>query len=473
MLDAIAASYMLATMLYAVVDEKRSRAHKDAIGATCGCCNAPVVAKCGAIVAWHWAHKSRVDCDRWSEGESEWHLSWKRLVHPDLTEVVIGPHRADIRATTGTVVELQHSYLPAAEIAERESFYGDMVWVFDATAAAERMSVRAPEVDNAPFFLRWKHPSTMILQVQRPLYLDVGDGWLFALTDKDRMLGHFLSRGRLLSGLGLVPPSDAPSEHELAFMYRWAHADSASRYPMVLAINRLNALLGRGPYALSDSISSASNGSPSRGFSPKVLSASMHRAREGRQAWATYRAQQETARAERERIEQERLEQERAERERIEQKRTEQERTKKEQIAEQERFARLYLNCALGLHPLDMAEIRVRYDALGRAVCVHVCTHCGYAEGGGRPVARKRLAGVVLYEVDEDRAAEYLRDVRPLRWEWSVDGAELLEWTRLVLEAAISNTLQRNPAVAESRRDSLDELIQADADTNQKSQISA
>jgi hypothetical protein len=45
---------------------------------------------------------------------------------------VKGPHRADV-FNGRTVVELQHSSISAQDIAAREAYYGDMVWLFDAT----------------------------------------------------------------------------------------------------------------------------------------------------------------------------------------------------------------------------------------------------------------------------------------------------------------------------------------------------
>ncbi len=48
-------------------------------------------------------------------------------------EVTIGVHRADIVGNRGKVIELQHSSIPPDDIHARENFYGDMVWVFDAT----------------------------------------------------------------------------------------------------------------------------------------------------------------------------------------------------------------------------------------------------------------------------------------------------------------------------------------------------
>ena len=44
--------------------------------AVCPSCNGEVVAKCGKIKVWHWAHLS-ADCDPWSEGMTEWHIGWQ------------------------------------------------------------------------------------------------------------------------------------------------------------------------------------------------------------------------------------------------------------------------------------------------------------------------------------------------------------------------------------------------------------
>lgn len=75
--------------------------------AFCPCCNCVLVAKCGSIVSWHWAHMTK-DCDPWYEPESEWHIHWKQKFPDKWQEVVIGSHRADLRTPT-TVIELQAS----------------------------------------------------------------------------------------------------------------------------------------------------------------------------------------------------------------------------------------------------------------------------------------------------------------------------------------------------------------------------
>ena len=139
------------------------------IQAVCPGCGEQVIAKCGELVTWHFAHRSNHDCDRWSEPESEWHQGWKRLAPVERCEVVIGPHRADIVSPTGTVVELQHSSISTQEIRERETFYRDMVWLFDLRECEDRIEER-----RNGFFI-WKHARQSVLSATKPLYFDLGD----------------------------------------------------------------------------------------------------------------------------------------------------------------------------------------------------------------------------------------------------------------------------------------------------------
>lgn len=178
-------------MLYATKNGERIPAQPKG-RATCPGCGQEVIAKCGDIVTWHWAHKAS-DCDSWVEGETDWHLAWKRRFKN--VEVTIRRdeqwHRADAMTESGWVVEFQHSYLSPAEIHVREEFYGNMIWVFDVTKARaedawgdsrlwlyREHDARAKE--NYVTF-RWKHPRKSIASATRLVYLDLGDGWLLRL----------------------------------------------------------------------------------------------------------------------------------------------------------------------------------------------------------------------------------------------------------------------------------------------------
>lgn len=99
--------------------------------ANCPVCNGDLIPKCGELKSWHWAHKTK-DCDHWSEPESEWHRQWKNRFPAEWQEQRIGNHRADVLTPKG-VIEFQRSAIKPAEIRERESFYGKMVWVLDAS----------------------------------------------------------------------------------------------------------------------------------------------------------------------------------------------------------------------------------------------------------------------------------------------------------------------------------------------------
>lgn len=96
----------------------------------CPVCDAPVIAKCGEILTWHWSHLTK-DCDPWYEPESEWHRQWKEQFPCEWREFVIGRHRADVKTPKG-VIEFQASCISASDIQERENFYGRMVWVVKA-----------------------------------------------------------------------------------------------------------------------------------------------------------------------------------------------------------------------------------------------------------------------------------------------------------------------------------------------------
>ena len=192
-------------MRYAIVNGERTEPTPKTRG-TCELCGSPAYAKCGSVIVWHWAHATLQDCDAWAERDSEWHREWQDLVPPDRQEVKRGNHRADIVTPDGYVVEIQHSYLPAEVIREREQHYGRMVWVFDAVEAvkAERLTFRWD--DKGYFTYQWKHPRKTIAATEATVFLDVGDGSVFELKR--------IYSGRRLRGWGKF----------------WTRADMAARF---------------------------------------------------------------------------------------------------------------------------------------------------------------------------------------------------------------------------------------------------
>lgn len=107
--------------------------------AECPQCSKPVIAKCGPIRVWHWAHRGERTCDPWWENQTPWHRAWKAQFPQKCREVIArdeigGKHIADVKLPHGLCIEFQHSHLRPEERAAREKFYGaNLVWVVDGT----------------------------------------------------------------------------------------------------------------------------------------------------------------------------------------------------------------------------------------------------------------------------------------------------------------------------------------------------
>lgn len=108
----------------------------------CELCGEELIARTGSIMAHHFAHKSRGNCDPWSQEMSEWHRKHQEAFPEDFRENVLDEHgekhRADVLAPSAggaTVVEFQHSPISFDEFIKRNRFYtaGDrrIWWVFD------------------------------------------------------------------------------------------------------------------------------------------------------------------------------------------------------------------------------------------------------------------------------------------------------------------------------------------------------
>lgn len=167
-------------MLYAESESGERILAAKGLAARCPSCNGDVRAKCGSIVTHHWAHVAS-DCDPWSEPESEWHRKWKSHFPPECCEVVIGHHRADVKIS-GTVIEFQNSPISPEEIAERETFYGDMIWVLNGDDFFSRLRfIDGAEIkktwwcrDNnraAILAFHWSHARKSWAAARRPVFI--------------------------------------------------------------------------------------------------------------------------------------------------------------------------------------------------------------------------------------------------------------------------------------------------------------
>ena len=130
-------------------DEKGCRIHIDDARKgcvyTCPACNDPVIMKCGDIVAHHFSHKAKKNCDPWYKDKmSAWHRRLQNCFPPSSQEIVVWNtehtvfHIADVLFKYNGhtyVIEFQHSPISRKEFNLRSRFYLNLgyrlVWIFD------------------------------------------------------------------------------------------------------------------------------------------------------------------------------------------------------------------------------------------------------------------------------------------------------------------------------------------------------
>jgi competence protein CoiA len=155
---------------------------------SCIYCGGELIAKCGEINIWHWAHKSLTDCE--GASETAWHMEWKACFKPENVEIPIEKDSvrkiADLVTDGGLIVEFQNSPISPDEIRLRESFYDNMIWVFNADDAyyndrLETFINFGKSTKDVYYTFRWKHAKKTILSCKKPIYLDLGNGNMFRI----------------------------------------------------------------------------------------------------------------------------------------------------------------------------------------------------------------------------------------------------------------------------------------------------
>ena len=200
-------------MFWAIVENQKIEAIPRTKG-TCPLCEGKVFSKCGEVKVWHWAHFNNEDCDSWCEPETLWHRHWKMTFGKENAEIVLKEngkkHIADILTKEKVVIELQNSPIQKPVIREREEFYGErMLWLINGETFKDNLIVKnywedqdylklmslprppvrwvrsSPEITkgkNGEFF-NWKNPRKSWADVQRPVFIDLGEGSLFMVKE--------------------------------------------------------------------------------------------------------------------------------------------------------------------------------------------------------------------------------------------------------------------------------------------------
>lgn len=163
----------------------------------CPLCGSELLAKCGAVKAWHWAHRAQLGCDPWWENETGWHCDWKNQFPEDWQEIVMfdeatgEKHIADVKTPHGMVIEFQHSVMPPDELKAREAFYRNMVWIVDGTRGPLdrdyfNISRTGSEISSNPvaYGLHWLGKSRLFANwsaATSHVYIDFGEEYVWRL----------------------------------------------------------------------------------------------------------------------------------------------------------------------------------------------------------------------------------------------------------------------------------------------------
>lgn len=135
----------------------------------------------------HWAHKPGSTHTYSTDSEKgEWHREVQHLFRIRGAELEVPmisadgqrDHRADVVCADGRIVEAQTRFLSADDLASREATYGDMCWLYDARDFAQWFIIDNP---NDPARFNWGKPDRAFMLTTKPVYLDTGEGGVWAL----------------------------------------------------------------------------------------------------------------------------------------------------------------------------------------------------------------------------------------------------------------------------------------------------
>jgi competence protein CoiA len=198
-------------MKFALINGQRQEAQPNLSG-QCPACDQAMIAKCGNVKVWHWAHKGRRICDPWWENETEWHRAWKGQFPESWQEVVHKAdngkkHIADVKTDQGWVIEFQHSPIEPEERRSRDTFYPKLVWVVDGarrkrdrTQFQNALNMSIPTVSGSPVRRIFSDKCVLLEEwagCRAPVFFDFGGEnlcWLLSKSPNGPMYVALFSR---------------------------------------------------------------------------------------------------------------------------------------------------------------------------------------------------------------------------------------------------------------------------------------
>ena len=158
----------------------------------CPQCDGDVVAKMGFKNVHHFAHKSKTQCDSWTEPMTAWHKGWQDLFASDYVEVIMTSkgvkHIADV-AVDGHILEIQHSKISAADVKAREEFYTEdgrsLTWIVDGHSERDCVILG---VTHDKFAAIWANRSWW-WHAENPVLIDTDEGLFRVIRFVDKRVG--------------------------------------------------------------------------------------------------------------------------------------------------------------------------------------------------------------------------------------------------------------------------------------------
>lgn len=135
----------------------------------CPACGNKMILRRGNIVAHHFAHRAKKECDPWyTKKMSLWHSKMQSHFDKSVREIVIWDnthtvyHIADIAIRTDKeqfIIEFQHSPISQEEFISRSKFYLDngytLIWVFDFCDCVPQKTIFVSDYKNGIIHLVW------------------------------------------------------------------------------------------------------------------------------------------------------------------------------------------------------------------------------------------------------------------------------------------------------------------------------
>jgi len=176
-------------MRYAKVSGARIEPEYSGQKGLCPFCESNVVAKCGDVLADHWAHVNKSDCVGCYTPMTEWHKGWQDQFPPECREVKVGKNRADI-FIGGFAIEVQHSRTTGDVVKAREDAHKKLIWILD-------VAEYHPEFADRFWSCETSQLDKYYVLCNSPVFLDMGECGVC-------LVESFVSRGNSPCGFGEI-----------------------------------------------------------------------------------------------------------------------------------------------------------------------------------------------------------------------------------------------------------------------------